>query len=440
MRKVILDYIFFLIITLGTSVSAQVYTHPDNLASHDTDENMVSKYVGQVNEQSLPHGRGKMNFANGDYYEGDFVNGKRTGKGTLKFANGNIYEGDFVNDMPHGKGTLKFANGDIYEGDVVNDKMTGKGTYKFASGTSYEGDFVNGMPHGKGTLKFANGDIYEGDFVNKDKSTLKFANDVIYQVDFENSMTTGKGTVKFANGDIYEGDFVDGRTTGKGILKQANGDQYEGDFLRGAMHGLGVYTSASGNRREGKFEYNQYVGTNKTSSNDVITETQPPRRETNGMASGCRTNTSYLGARIPNFRVSELQEQRRNALSENIMLAMQRAKQQGYAPNQAVTAALQQAREFDKTAKEALRTAASVDAIGTTDEEFLAKLNNRSLDVPNCDNMRNSALCVAIVNKIAAITTRAVAAEMQCHIRAGTWATSSSNTSSSPRDITTIEP
>lgn len=44
--------------------------------------------------------------ASGYKYEGDFVDGKRTGKGTFTWASGNKYEGDFVDGKFHGKGTL----------------------------------------------------------------------------------------------------------------------------------------------------------------------------------------------------------------------------------------------------------------------------------------------------------------------------------------------
>jgi len=47
-----------------------------------------------------------INSSAGGRYEGDFVDGKRTGKGTFTWANGNKYEGDFVDGKFHGKGTL----------------------------------------------------------------------------------------------------------------------------------------------------------------------------------------------------------------------------------------------------------------------------------------------------------------------------------------------
>ncbi len=38
------------------------------------------------------HGKGKMDFANGDKYTGDWLNDIRTGEGIYSFANGNRYE------------------------------------------------------------------------------------------------------------------------------------------------------------------------------------------------------------------------------------------------------------------------------------------------------------------------------------------------------------
>ena len=39
-----------------------------------------------------------MFWANGDRYEGDFVDDKRTGRGAFIWANGDRYEGEFIDD------------------------------------------------------------------------------------------------------------------------------------------------------------------------------------------------------------------------------------------------------------------------------------------------------------------------------------------------------
>ena len=47
--------------------------------------------------------------------------------GKIIFANGNIYEGDFVNDNFHGKGCFTYASGDKYSGDFEENKKSGQG-------------------------------------------------------------------------------------------------------------------------------------------------------------------------------------------------------------------------------------------------------------------------------------------------------------------------
>lgn len=117
-------------------------------------------------------GRKTVAFANGNKYEGDWVNGKLHGKGTYTWADGRKYEGNWVNGNAQGKGILTWAEGDKYAGDFVNDKFTGKGIFTWVDGRKYEGDLVNNNFHGKGIYTYANGDKYEGDFVD-DKFTSK---------------------------------------------------------------------------------------------------------------------------------------------------------------------------------------------------------------------------------------------------------------------------
>lgn len=43
--------------------------------------------------------------------------------------------------MANGKGRLIHADGDVYEGDWLDDKAHGKGVYKHFDGARYEGDW-----------------------------------------------------------------------------------------------------------------------------------------------------------------------------------------------------------------------------------------------------------------------------------------------------------
>jgi hypothetical protein len=48
---------------------------------------------------TLRHGKGRCFFSNGEVYEGDWKNDKRSGNGTLRDQNGEIYNGEWQFDM-----------------------------------------------------------------------------------------------------------------------------------------------------------------------------------------------------------------------------------------------------------------------------------------------------------------------------------------------------
>ena len=41
-------------------------------------------------------------YSNGDYYEGSWRHGQRSGKGRLEYATGEVYVGEFRNNLRHG--------------------------------------------------------------------------------------------------------------------------------------------------------------------------------------------------------------------------------------------------------------------------------------------------------------------------------------------------
>lgn len=44
------------------------------------------------------HGKGFYIFSNGERYEGELVNGSKTGTGIYYYFNGNVYQGEFLSD------------------------------------------------------------------------------------------------------------------------------------------------------------------------------------------------------------------------------------------------------------------------------------------------------------------------------------------------------
>jgi hypothetical protein len=97
-------------------------------------------------------------------YAGPCVNGLAEGVGN---AIGTAeYRGEFKAGGKHGKGVKTWANGDRYEGDFVEDRIEGFGLYVFGrgpwQGERYEGDYLAGRRHGHGVYRWTTGDVYSG--------------------------------------------------------------------------------------------------------------------------------------------------------------------------------------------------------------------------------------------------------------------------------------
>ncbi|NOR72294.1 MAG: hypothetical protein GQ467_00260, partial [Mariprofundaceae bacterium] len=78
------------------------------------------------------NGQGVFIAEGGHRYEGNFVDGKRTGKGKCLWANGDRYEGEFTDGEMTGRGSLFWKNGDRYEGEFVGGRRVGRGNFFWA--------------------------------------------------------------------------------------------------------------------------------------------------------------------------------------------------------------------------------------------------------------------------------------------------------------------
>eukprot|EP01038_Epipyxis_sp_PR26KG_P006872 gene6872-9413_t len=200
------------------------------------------------------NGHQSIRYANGDVYEGAYMNDKRHGRGIYRFANGDVYQGQFKDDMKDGLGIFRNANGDEYQGDFRDDKRHGRGTFRNAqNGDVYEGDYKNNEKHGNGVYRYGNGDIYEGDYYRNKKNgrgTFGFANGDVYVGEYQDNKMHGLGIFRFANGNIHDGEYKENKKNGRGKLHYANGDLYDGEFKDGSINGHGIYRFANGNEYE----------------------------------------------------------------------------------------------------------------------------------------------------------------------------------------------
>jgi len=154
----------------------------------------------------------------GDVYEGHVnQNGDFHGIGRIQYRNGDRYEGGFFRNLKSGRGMYYYANGDQYCGEYKYGRKEGIGFYMYFSGESFEGHYRNDVRHGRGIYRYNNGDQYEGDYCQGKKS--------------------GKGIYRFSDGMVYEGEVQNGKPCGAGVWSYANGDMFQ-CVVNHTPHGL----------------------------------------------------------------------------------------------------------------------------------------------------------------------------------------------------------
>lgn len=167
---------------------------------------MIKGIFAGVVKEGVRDGSGRLDWSNGDYYEGSFKNGLRHGFGILvEQKNTRKYEGSWVLSQKEGKGTETFANGDIYTGEFSRDKFNGHGVLT-TKGGFYKGNFKDGLKDGIGIMMFKSNCRYEGHW--------------------NRGRFDGRGLYIWSDGRRYEGQWNNGVRTGLGIFTQVNGEKY----------------------------------------------------------------------------------------------------------------------------------------------------------------------------------------------------------------------
>ncbi len=79
----------------------------------------------------IPHGEGRMITNQGIYYEGQVFEGQADGQGRLcNDLKGYNYEGKWKKDAPEGFGKESWTGTSEYEGDFINGAKSGTGFYR----------------------------------------------------------------------------------------------------------------------------------------------------------------------------------------------------------------------------------------------------------------------------------------------------------------------
>ena len=196
---------------------------------------------------SLSHteeGKFRLEYNNGDVYEGELSGFQRQGTGDMRYASGDSYVGEFSADKLHGTGIYSYASGDSYEGTFRSGKKSGEGkyTWTYENGTAvYEGHFENDRRNGYGVFTAVDGTVYKGNFLNDLRTDTQAEVEIPnsnggvdrYYGGYDKDVRSGFGYYFYANGDVYIGQFAANLPEGEGTVYFAKGGSYKGQFIAG---------------------------------------------------------------------------------------------------------------------------------------------------------------------------------------------------------------
>jgi len=116
------------------------------------------------NVESMISSVGILKYGSGNIYEGQLLNGKRSGKGMMTFVNGDKYVGMWkVDQMCDHEGIYSYKNGNEYRGSFKTcskycsskyGMIDGPGTLKMSGIGTFTGNFKDGEIHGPGRMEF----------------------------------------------------------------------------------------------------------------------------------------------------------------------------------------------------------------------------------------------------------------------------------------------
>jgi hypothetical protein len=136
-------------------------THKDSLSARlNRKTNTISRMIEKAKARMNEIAKGIRNIQGHQNSLGQWIE-----QGTL-LNNEYKYTGTFQDSVPHGKGVFEYANGDRYEGYCENGKYHGDGVLHFSNGGEYKGQFKDGEYHGQGMFRYANGKVAEVEFKN----------------------------------------------------------------------------------------------------------------------------------------------------------------------------------------------------------------------------------------------------------------------------------
>ena len=186
-------------------------------------EKTLPLYAGRL-EEGVLQGRGEDYDENGLLaYEGQFLDGVRSGEGTAYEDGVLCYEGQFAGGLYEGRGR-RYQDGALaYEGSFAAGVASGEGVAYYPNGQeAYRGQFANDLYEGQGAAYTEAGDkLYEGSFARglyNGSGRLYLGDNQWITAEFQDGQPAG--VVQWYKGGrlYYEGEWADGRPQGYGAL------------------------------------------------------------------------------------------------------------------------------------------------------------------------------------------------------------------------------
>lgn len=179
----------------------------------ETDNINRTFYCGYINQECKPHGYGMIMNQNDDYIKGHFEDGLRFVKNAIAKISNIKYESEILNSIPDGNGKMDFLNGNIYNGNISNGFQNGKGRMVYRDRTIYDGEWNMGIRDGYGEY-IDRDNIYKGEWKEDKKhgNGELHLNGIIYK---------GKWFM-----DLKHGDFTETSSSGSSYILK-----YENDIL-----------------------------------------------------------------------------------------------------------------------------------------------------------------------------------------------------------------
>lgn len=228
-----------------------------------TRANATAGYTGS----SMGTAEYRRQVIDGNVCEGMFLGNDRVWKGKISYANGNVYEGEWNNQGPYGEGIYTLKSGQKRIGRFF-DNGKGKGKIEYPDGFYYEGEWNLSGRHGFGKT-IINDIICEGEYLNDDrvgKGKFIWPNGDWYEGGWNNIGANGFGSWRIGN-RTDTGQYKDNNRIGNGRMDWDDGDWYDGEWNEQGANGFGIWRI--GNRTDkGQFKDGKRFGTGRMEWDD----------------------------------------------------------------------------------------------------------------------------------------------------------------------------